>query len=90
MAWQTCMRNSSVLMPGLLGAAIGYGTLRITPFHARAKYAAIVGGLFGLITGRIAVSQMCLSKVVSSNGSIKDRLIEAGYYGDNRPMRYYF
>ncbi|EFN61051.1 hypothetical protein EAG_15027 [Camponotus floridanus] len=86
MAWQTCMKNSSVLMPGLLGAAIGYGAFRVTPLHARAKYAAIVGGLFGLITGRIAVSQMCLSKMMSSNGSIKDRLIEAGYYGD-RPMR---
>lgn len=78
-------------MPGLLGAAIGYGAFRLSPFHARAKYAAIVGGLFGFITGRIAVSQMCLSKIMSlPNSSLRDRLIESGYYGNNRSMRYYF
>lgn len=87
MAWQSCMKSSSVIMPGLLGAAIAYGALRISPFQAQAKYAAIVGGLFGLIAGRITISQMCLSKIVSANSSLRDRLIEAGYYG-NRSMRY--
>lgn len=89
MAWQSCMRSSSVLLPGLFGAAIGYGAFKISPFPTQAKYAAIAGGLFGLIVGRISVSQMCLSKIVSSNSSLRDRLIEAGYYGNNRPMRYY-
>ncbi|XP_072749258.1 OCIA domain-containing protein 1-like [Anoplolepis gracilipes] len=86
-AWQTCVRSSSVIMPALVGAAIGYGSLRITPFHARAKYAAIIGGFFGLVTGRMATSQICLAKVASlPNSTLRDRLIEAGYYG-NKPMR---
>ncbi|KAL6425579.1 hypothetical protein ACFW04_009612 [Cataglyphis niger] len=87
-AWQACMKSSSVIMPGLVGAAIGYGVLRITPFRAQAKYAAIIGSVFGLISGRMAISQICLAKVASlPNSTLRDRLIEAGYYGNNKPMR---
>ncbi|XP_070151713.1 OCIA domain-containing protein 1-like [Polyergus mexicanus] len=86
-AWQACVKSSSVIMPALVGAAIGYGAFRITPFRAQAKYAAIVGSMFGLISGKIAISQICLAKVASlPNSTLKDRLIEAGYYGNNRSM----
>ncbi|KMQ97640.1 ocia domain-containing protein 1 [Lasius niger] len=89
-AWQTCMRGSSFIMPGLAGAAIAYGALRITPFRAKAKYAAVVGGLLGLITGRIAIADICLAKVASlPNSTLRDRLKEAGYNLPtySRPMR---
>ncbi|XP_011172394.2 OCIA domain-containing protein 1 [Solenopsis invicta] len=81
-AWQTCMRSSSVLMPTLITAAMGYGVCRISPFRAYAKYVGLVSGVVGLITGRIAVSEACLAKVASMpNSNLRDRLIEAGYYG---------
>ena len=81
-AWQTCMRSSSVIMPTLISAAMGYGVCRISPFRAYAKYVGLVSGVVGLISGRIAVSEACLAKIASMpNSNLRDRLIEAGYYG---------
>lgn len=79
-AWQTCMRSSSFVMPGLVGAALGYGALRLTPLRTKAKYSAFAGGLLGIIWGRIAIADLCLVKVASlPNSTLKDRLKEAGY-----------
>lgn len=84
-AWQACMRSSSVIMPTLITAAMGYGICWVTPFRAYAKYVGLVSGGIGLLTGRVAISEMCLAKVASMpNSNLRDRLIEAGYYG-NRP-----
>ncbi|XP_012221988.1 OCIA domain-containing protein 1 isoform X2 [Linepithema humile] len=83
----TCMKNSSVIMPTLVTAAIGYGIFRVTPFRAQAKYAALIGGTLGMISSRILMSQLCLAKVASMpNSNLREKLIQAGYYKDNRPM----
>ncbi|XP_029171083.1 uncharacterized protein LOC114940527 [Nylanderia fulva] len=88
-AWETCMKNSSFIVPGLVGAAFGYGVLRITPFRSKAKYSAIVGGLLGIISSRIAIADICLAKLAAlPNSTLKDRLEEAGYkFPPHRLMR---
>lgn len=87
-AWHTCMKSSSVLAPTVLSAAIGYGVCRMTPLRAKAKYAAAISGVIGLISGRITISALCLEKVASlPNSTLRERLTEAGYYGNKR-MRY--
>lgn len=84
------MKSSSVIVPTFVTAAIGYGIFRLTPFRAQAKYAALIGGTLGMISSKIVMSQMCLTKVASMpNSDLRERLIQAGYYKDNRPMRYY-
>lgn len=89
-AWHACMRGSSVIMPTLTTAAMGYGLCWITPFRAYAKYVGLVGGGIGLLAGRIAISELCLAKVASMpNSNLRDRLIEAGYYGNKPAYRYY-
>jgi len=63
----------------------------ITPFRAHAKYVALVSGAIGLMAGRVAISEVCLAKVASMpNSTLRDRLIEAGYYGNKTAYRYYF
>lgn len=85
-AWNECIRNSSVIAPTLFSAAIGYGIFWVSPFRAQAKIAAVVGGVLGLISGRVAISELCLAKVASMpNSNLKDRLIEAGHYGMYKP-----
>jgi len=87
------MRSSSIIAPTFISAAIGYGICRITPLRAYAKYTALAGGLIGLLGIRIAISRQCLAKVASMpNSTLRDRLIEAGYYGDRPayPYRYCF
>lgn len=78
-------------MPGLVGAALGYGVLRITPFRAKAKYSSLACGLLGIVWGRIAIADICLAKVASlPNSTLRDRLKEAGYnLPTYRPMGYY-
>lgn len=88
--FKACMKNSSVLVPTMVTAAIGYGIFRVTPFRAYAKYAALIGGTVGMISSRIVMSQLCLGKVASMpNSNLRERLIEAGLYKDNRHIRYY-
>lgn len=89
-AWQTCMTGSRSIVPPVLGAAIGYGLFRISPYSGYAKYAALISSVIGMMMGRIALSNMCLTKVASMpNSNLKERLIEAGYYGNRTPLRYY-
>ncbi|XP_014486147.1 PREDICTED: OCIA domain-containing protein 1 [Dinoponera quadriceps] len=83
--WQDCMKSSSVMVPSIFGAALGYGVFRISRYHAQAKYAAVVGGIVGMIMGRVTASEKCLGKVASMpNSTLRDRLMEFKY--GNRHM----
>ncbi|EGI60838.1 PREDICTED: uncharacterized protein LOC105150603 [Acromyrmex echinatior] len=87
-ALRQCMKNSSILAPSIISAAIGYGICKITPFRANAKYVAIVSGVVGLITGRISAAKSCLTKVASMpNSTLRDRMMESGYFGNVAPQR---
>ncbi|KAG5343853.1 OCAD1 protein, partial [Acromyrmex heyeri] len=91
-ALRQCMKNSSILAPSIISAAIGYGICKITPFRANAKYIAIVSGVVGLITGRISAAKSCLAKVASMpNSTLRDRMMESGYFGNvpHRETLYY-
>lgn len=88
-AWHACMKSSSVIAPAVITAAISYGVFRLTPFRAQAKYAALIGGAVGLISGRIGISQICLMKVASMpNSTLRERMMEAANRG--YPTRYRF
>ncbi|KAL0133162.1 hypothetical protein PUN28_000727 [Cardiocondyla obscurior] len=84
------MKSSSVMIPTFLSAALGYGICRLTPFRANAKYAAAISGIVGMVSSRIAISEMCLLKVASMpNSNLRERLIEAGYHGYRSRERQY-
>lgn len=83
------MKTKSVLGSTIVSAALSYGVFRITPFRAQAKYAAICGGVLGMIIGRLSATEICLAKVASlPNSTLRDRMLEAKY--GNRYMRYRF
>ncbi|XP_020286895.1 OCIA domain-containing protein 1-like [Pseudomyrmex gracilis] len=83
--FQSCMKNSSIVMPAVVGAVIGYGIFGVTPFRAYAKYSAVIGGMLGFVSSRFVAAKMCIDKVASMpNSTLKDRLAELGYYGRNR------
>lgn len=85
LAFKTCMKNSSVIVPTVITAAVGYGIFRITPFRAQAKYAALIGGTLGMISSKIIMSRLCIEKVASMpNSNLKERLMEAGLMKDGR------
>lgn len=87
-ALQGCIKSSSIIMPTLISAAMGYGVCRITPFRAHAKYAALVSGVVGLLTSKVAIVGVCLEKVASMpNSTLRDRMIEAGFYGNRTAYR---
>ena len=81
-------------MPALISAAAGFGVCRITRFSTYAKYVGLVSGVVGLVTGRIAVSELCLAKVAAMpNSNLRERLIEARYgrsVGEPLVYGYYF
>lgn len=78
--WHDCMKNSSVITPTVICAATSYGLFKLTRFRANAKYAALFGGIMGLITGRVTTTELCLAKVASMpNSTLRERLMEASY-----------
>ncbi|KYN27299.1 PREDICTED: uncharacterized protein LOC108757687 [Trachymyrmex cornetzi] len=91
-ALRQCMKNSSILVPSIVSAALGYGICKMTPFRANAKYIAVISGVVGLMTGRISAAKFCLAKVASMpNSTLRDRMIESGYFGNvaHREALYY-
>ncbi|XP_011636070.1 OCIA domain-containing protein 1 [Pogonomyrmex barbatus] len=83
MVMQACMKRSSVLVPTLLGAAAGYGVIRLSPFRGNTTITAICTmgtGVVSMLLARLAIAEMCLRKVASMpNSNLIERLREAGY-----------
>ncbi|XP_011697025.1 PREDICTED: uncharacterized protein LOC105455420 [Wasmannia auropunctata] len=89
-AFKECLkqRGSSTIVSTLFGAAAGYGIASITPFRAHAKYFALVSGVISMFGSRLNLAQGCLAKVASMpNSTLRDRLAEAGLYGDRTAYR---
>ncbi|XP_018400658.1 PREDICTED: uncharacterized protein LOC108778067 [Cyphomyrmex costatus] len=86
-ALRQCMKNTSILAPTIISAAIGYGICKMTPFRANAKYVAVASGVVGLVTARIGAAKMCLAKVASMpNSTLRDRIMDSqGYFGNISP-----